>query len=222
MSGLPVTLSESGQRLLALVALQGTQRRTFLAGVLWPEIRDEQALARLRSALWRLRRVGPRIVQADERTIGLAADIDVDVNAMVASARALMAGDIEPSDLTRSFDRLVAAGELLVGWYEDWVLLERERLEQLRIHALELLVDELVKAARYAEALEAATTAVRLDPLRESTHRSVVRVYLAEGNPASARRQVDRYRQILRSEMGIDEPTPAMLGLLSPPTSLGS
>jgi DNA-binding SARP family transcriptional activator len=66
---------------------------------------------------------------------------------------------------------------LFPGWYDDWVLLERERLRRLRLHALEVLADKLVREGRYGEAVQATYAAVRTEPLRESAHRAVVRVH---------------------------------------------
>jgi DNA-binding SARP family transcriptional activator len=45
--------------------------------------------------------------------------------------------------------------------------------------------------------------AVACEPLRESTHRAVVRAHLAEGNPAEALRQYRSYRQLLNDELGL-------------------
>ena len=209
-----IAIAASAQRLLALLALRGTQRRVFVAGMLWPEVREERALTRLRSTLWRLRQLCPGLFSADELTVGLGPQVEVDARAMLEIARTVVASQVDASGLSAAFHHLVDGEDLLVGWYEDWVLEERERLGQLRVQALELLSDELVAVGRFAEALEAATMSVRLDPLRESTHRTVMRVYLADNNPASARRQVERYRRILRGELGGHEPTRAMLDLL--------
>jgi DNA-binding SARP family transcriptional activator len=93
-------------------------------------------------------------------------------------------------------------GELLPSWYDDWVLLEREGLGQLRLHALEALADKLAAAARYAEAVQAAYAAVRIEPLRESAQRAVVRVHLAEGNVCEAVRAYEFFRAMLADEMG--------------------
>jgi DNA-binding SARP family transcriptional activator len=86
-------------------------------------------------------------------------------------------------------------GELLPGWYEDWVLVERERLRQLRMHALEALAEKLTEAGRYGVAMQAAYAAVRADPVRESAHRAVVRVHLAEGNVLEALRAYELTRR---------------------------
>jgi len=94
-------------------------------------------------------------------------------------------------------------GDLLPGWYDDWVLLERERLRQLRLHSLEALAVRLAAAGRLAEALQAAYGAVRAEPLRESAHRTVVRVHLSEGNVVEALRAHDAFRDLIQEELGI-------------------
>jgi hypothetical protein len=57
-------------------------------------------------------------------------------------------------------------GDLLPGWYDDCVLLERERVRQLHMHALEALAEKLAAAGRYGEAVPAAYAAVVAEPLR--------------------------------------------------------
>ena len=214
LGGRPAVLPSSAQRLLVLLALEGRrQPRSYLAGTLWPEVADDKALARLRSTLWRLRRLVPGILEVDEQTVVLT-NVHLDVDDLIAVARQLAEHSVEPGALTEAFRVLVDARELLLGWYDDWVLEQRERLTNLRIYALEGLVDELVMWRRYGEAMDTALAAVRLDPFRESTYRAVVRVHLAEGNPASASRAVERYKKMLRTELGTDELTPLMLELI--------
>lgn len=216
IDGQLVSVPESAQRVIALVALKGRQRRTYIAGILWPEVRDEQALTRLRTTLWRIRRLAPALLSANEHNVELGEGVRVDVAELLSVGRRLVDSGLAGIDESQSLDKVIDSPELLLGWYDDWVMSERERLGQLRVHALEHLVDDLVRAGRYSEALEAASAAVSLDPLRESTHRAVIRVYLAEGNPGSARQQFDRYRQLLRTELGSVQPTPLMLEMLGP------
>jgi DNA-binding SARP family transcriptional activator len=94
------------------------------------------------------------------------------------------------------------------------VLPERERLRQLRMHALEALADKLAAVGRLGEAIQAAYAAVHEEPLRESAHRVVVRVHLAQGNVAEARRAYDSFRDMLADTLGI-APTPHMTRLLT-------
>jgi DNA-binding SARP family transcriptional activator len=82
--------------------------------------------------------------------------------------------------------------ELLPGWYDDWVLLERERTRQRLLHALEALSREHRAAGRCAEAVEAALVAVNAEPLRESAHRELLESHLAEGNWVEAMHNVRR------------------------------
>jgi DNA-binding SARP family transcriptional activator len=209
-----VEFTTNAQRLLVLLALKGPQRRTYASAVLWPEVRDEQALTRLRCTLWRMRRQCTDLLDVGEQTVALSDAIEVDVEHLVAVAREVIEGRTRPDDLDSRCAELTAAPELLLGWYDDWVLQERGRISQLRVRALEALVDQLILVGKHSGAFEAATAAIRLDPLRESTHRAVMRVYLAEGNPALAKRQLERYRQILRAELGVDEPTSEMFQML--------
>lgn len=101
----------------------------------------------------------------------------------------------------------------LPGWYGHSVLLERERLSQLRAHALEAVAARLAEAGRHGQAIQAAYAAVRAEPLRESAHRTVVRVLIAEGNVAEAVRVYRRFNVMLREELGI-APTAQMTELV--------
>lgn len=106
------------------------------------------------------------------------------------------------------------AGDLLPGWYDDWVLVEAERLRHLRLHALEALAALLSRCERYGLALEVALAAVALDPLRESAHRAVIEVHASEGNVATALAQHERFRRRLATELHI-APSPQMDALVA-------
>jgi DNA-binding SARP family transcriptional activator len=103
--------------------------------------------------------------------------------------------------------------ELLPGWYEEWVLIERERLRQLRIHALEALGERLIATRKFGRAVEAGLAAVAAEPLRESAHRILIRADLAEGNQAEALRHYWMYRRLLWDELGL-RPTSQIEGLI--------
>jgi len=81
---------------------------------------------------------------------------------------------------------LRAPCELLPDWYEDWLRIERERFRELRIRALEAVCQRLIETGGHSDALEVAMDLVQEDPLRESAHRALIKVYLAEGNHANA------------------------------------
>jgi len=210
-----VPVPNNRQRLIALLALTGPQSRSFAAGVLWPDRSQAQAQASLRSTLSRLRAGGVDIVDTVGDALRLSPDVKVDVRELIACAEAIVheSGATAPSPGTVL--RLQQRGELLAGWYDDWVVAQRERLHQLRLHALEIIAAKLSASGRYAEALEAALATVNIEPLRESAHRAVTQVYLAEGNRVEAVRQFQHYRGLLRRELGI-EPSERMLRLVQP------
>jgi DNA-binding SARP family transcriptional activator len=107
----------------------------------------------------------------------------------------------------------VLCQDLLPSWNEDWLTLERQRWDHLRLHVLELLADRLGGVGRHVEALDAALAAVSIEPCRESAHRALISAYLAEGNSASAIAQYGRYRQTIMRELGL-RPTPKMEALI--------
>jgi DNA-binding SARP family transcriptional activator len=190
--GAPVALPFAAQRLVAFVALQARPvLRERVAGTLWPDTTEVRAAGNLRSTLWRIQKRAPHLLAVDARTLQLGPTVEVDVRA-------------DPSTFT---------AELLPGWYDDWVLLERERFRQLALRALDAACELHVRAGELGEALEAGLLAVSLEPLRESAHRAIVRVHLAEGNVGEARRQYDLCARLLREQLGV-EPTQQLRDLL--------
>ncbi|MFD8197555.1 bacterial transcriptional activator domain-containing protein [Streptomyces wuyuanensis] len=103
--------------------------------------------------------------------------------------------------------------ELLPGWAEDWLLLERDRWDQTRVYALESLSRQLPRDGHYLPALQSALAAIAVDSLRETAHRLVVEVHMAEGNVASAVTRYPDYRVPLQRELKV-EPSLQMTQLL--------
>ncbi len=206
---------EGSKRLLAFIALRRQRvERRHAAGLLWPVGSDERAAGNLRSALWRLRGAGIDLLVVDKCSLRLRDDVAVDAELVGAWAGRLISGTVHPDELTIP-PSWAEALELLPGWYDDWVLLERERLRQRVLHGLEALSRHLVTAGRFAEAVEAAMVAVAVEPLRESAQRALVTAHLAEGNRVEGRRCFEVYRQVLRRELGA-EPAPDLTALVHP------
>lgn len=204
----PVELTMSAQRVLAFLALRrGAVTRAHVAGTLWGDTTDERAAANLRSALWRLRRPGVDLVSATNTHVRLLPSVEVDVHVVLGQAEQLL-DEGRPFDAA-GFDPMALAVDLLPDWYDDWVSLERERVRQTRLHALEALCERLIAAGRPSEAVRAAMVAVACEPLRESAQRVLVRAHVAEGNPSEAVRQYHAYREQLASALDL-APSPLM------------
>jgi DNA-binding SARP family transcriptional activator len=192
------SVPRSSQRLVAYLALHDRPLlRIHVAGTLWMHSSENRSYANLRTALCRIGRSRQAVVEATASHVGLSREVVVDVRRMAALARALL----EHPDRDHRVDDSELAGDLLPGWYEDWVLLERERLLQLRLHALERLAECAIRGGRYGQAIDIALTAVQADPLRESAHRVLIRAHVAEGNTSVAVRQYREYCRLARDEL---------------------
>ena len=208
-------LPRASQRLVAFLALQEHPvLRLYVSGVLWPDTSEKRSAANLRSALWRVQRLGCKVIESNGQHMRLASSVVTDLRELTAVARRLLDRSIDCRDAICS--QLYLCGELLRDWYDEWVIMERERFRQLRLHALEHLCEGLTVAGRYGQAVEAGLAAVASEPLRESAQRSLIRAYLAEGNFFEALRQYRWYRKILWDEVKI-KPTSDLDRLVSFP-----
>jgi DNA-binding SARP family transcriptional activator len=216
-------IATSGQRLIALLALKDRPvGRLHVAGTLWPDYSAERSLADLRTTLWRVNQCSEQVIVATPLVLGLDADIEVDVRNLAAFARRLnQAGTASESVDLDSVRLAELAGDLLPDWYDDWLQDEREGLRQIRLHALESLARGLSASGRHADAIQAALAAIRLEPLRETAHYTLIEIHLAEGNWSEACRQFQRCRRLLKDELGI-EPSDSMRLLLEKRPGLSS
>jgi DNA-binding SARP family transcriptional activator len=210
-SGRSIEVPQPSQRLIAFLAVQGQAvQRAFVAGSLWPDTSDARAAGSLRSALWRIRDFEPPIVDSVGGRIRLHRSVRVDVLGLAEQA-----GDMAE----RSIDELLALArryeaELLVDRYDEWLDGWRERWRQVRIHALEDVARQLVKAGSCGRAIAVGLSAVDAEPLRESAHRILIEAHLAEGNATEAIRQYRTYERVVRDELGI-VPSPRISALVA-------
>ncbi len=194
-----VDLPLGAQRLLAFLAVNAHPiPRSSIAGILWPGVTRERAAGNLRSSLWRLRQAGAHVVQSTASTVSIHAVVRVDLHEIVRDARACI-DEREVCDLDGRLH-----WDLLPDWYDDWLILERERLGRLRVHALEALCRRFLDAGFPGRAIDLALTAVSVEPLRESAHRALISAHLAEGNVSEALRQFETFRGLVRDELGIE------------------
>jgi DNA-binding SARP family transcriptional activator len=201
-------LPHGTQRLLAFLALrERALERAAIAGTLWPEASEEHAHASLRSALSRLSSTTRTVIRVTTPELELADGVFVDIrDARSIAHRLLNPGLTQESDLS---DKAIStlSVDLLPDWYDDWAVAEAEEWRQLRLHALDALAERLTAAGRFADATSAALAAVKAEPLRETAHAALIRVYLAEGNRSEALKAYEQYRTLLDSELGLD-PSP--------------
>jgi DNA-binding SARP family transcriptional activator len=197
-------LPDQARRLLAFLALENrTMQRVYIAGRLWPDLTEQHAHGCLRTTLWRTgRATGVPVVDATSTSLGLAHEVEVDVRELEAACEAVFYERGVPG--AEQLFVLAHAGDLLSDWYEDWIEHERERLRLMRLLALETAAERLLRERRASEASQAALAALRIDPLRETTHRLLIRIALDEGNVAEALRRFAGLRAELNRQLGLE------------------
>jgi DNA-binding SARP family transcriptional activator len=184
-----------------------------VAATLWPEVTESRAGGNLRSAVWRLRGTGAAVVEAGGAALALDDEVVVDLEILSGWAERVIGGGTGPDELTVP-EGVDAALDLLPGWYDDWVIVERERVRTRVLHALEQVSRGFSAAGRHARAVDAAIAAVCADPLRESAQRALIEAHLAEGNLIEAQRTFRSYRELLAAELGV-EPAPELWQLIA-------
>jgi DNA-binding SARP family transcriptional activator len=208
IDGTAVRVSMPSQRLLALLAMTGrTITRVRAATTLWPDRQESRAVANLRSALWRIPPAARRVVEVEHDQLKLATEVTCDAADAERAARLVisetnsLSGTAEAGEVVRLLRR-----RLLPGWYDEWIVAEQERAEQLRLHALEAICRQLSAAGNHVVAVEAGAAAVEIGALAESAHQALAEAYLAAGNAGLARLVFDRFRSHLDDELSA-EPT---------------
>jgi DNA-binding SARP family transcriptional activator/ATP/maltotriose-dependent transcriptional regulator MalT len=216
---------ERVRTLLAFLVVKGHVTRGDAASTLWPDLDPETAAGNLRVTLRYLQRVlepdrdpgtAAWFVRADGDALRLCTDmLVVDVWEMERHLDGAAAADADgrPGDALRELECALDVwhGDFLADSFDDWALLEQDRI-RARFLAGAVRAGELLLARGRAErALELGTRAVDAEPWSEAAYRLVASAHLAAGDTASARRALTRCRAML-ADLGVDpEPTTAML-----------
>jgi DNA-binding SARP family transcriptional activator len=94
-------------------------------------------------------------------------------------------------------------GEFLEGWYQEWCLYERERLQQTYFGLIDRMMAFCEAHREYETGLALGRRLLRQEPARECTHRRMMRLYDMSGDRCSAIRQFERCVEALREELGV-------------------
>ncbi|MDQ4076600.1 MAG: tetratricopeptide repeat protein [Chloroflexota bacterium] len=193
--------SRPAQTLLAYLLLNAgiSHRREQLAGLLWPDSLESSARKNLRNAIYRVRQaIGERYLLSDKTTLAF------DTSAPYHLDVALLEDDKANAD-TEALMRAVAAyqGELLPGFYEDWVLLERERLRALFERHMERLLEQLQAMGRWREVRRWAEHWIAQGHVPEPAYRALMTACAAQGDLAGMASAYRRCVQALEEEVGV-------------------
>jgi predicted ATPase/DNA-binding SARP family transcriptional activator len=189
---------------------QRSHLRDALIELFWPDGDPSAGRNNLsRELAWLRQHLEPQgglpgtVIDADRAAVRLNLDaVTTDVAAFDA---ALHAAERAASPAMRA-QQLAAAiegyrGELLPGYYDGWILQEREWLADRYFQALGQLLAHLEQSGEISRALEYARQGVRVDPLREESHRDLIRLLAAVGQPAAGLRQYRELQRLLKQEL---------------------
>jgi len=214
LDGQPLAIpSQPAQLLFVYLILHPgvLQSREELAGRFWPDSTAANARSNLRHAIWRLRQaIDPDVTEGAPEAYIIGEGSAVGFNATAAYRL-----DVDLLDRDRpewSLTDLLAAadayqGELLPGFYEPWVVLERERLAAVFERRMEQLLNELTLAGRWEDVLTWAEHWIAQGSAPEPAYRALMRAHAARGDAAQVAVTYKRCREALQSELGI-EPSP--------------
>jgi predicted ATPase/DNA-binding SARP family transcriptional activator len=202
----PVSISSRpAQSLFAYLVLSAgtSHRREKLAGMLWPDSLEETARDNLRHALWRIRKALPSQPKVEYL---LAGDLSIAFNA--SAEYWLDATELEKLSKTASADELIAVlstyqGELLPGFYDEWVVLEREHLQSVFEHKMARLMSLLQDEKRWLDILDWGERWIKLGQKPEPAYRALMSAHAAKGDMSKVAATYERCVKSLK-EFGIE------------------
>jgi DNA-binding SARP family transcriptional activator len=213
-----VDFPAKAQELLAFLLLhpQHPHTREALAVQLWENASDAHSKKYLRQTLWQLQSglhdglstSCPALLIAEDGWVYInpQADVALDVATFVRAYHETQ--DIPDHALTeaqtQTLHQAIALyeGELLRGWYQDWCVLERERLRAMALAMLDKLVGYCLQNRHFEQGIQYAMRMLRFDNTREKTHRQLMHLYYLSGDRTSALRQYNYCVDALAQEFG--------------------
>lgn len=213
---LPHPATQKTQSLLAYLILhrQRPHSREELAALFWGDQDEAHARHSLATALWRIRRLlGDDCLLADASAVQFNPTLSFWLD--VADFEALLDNSRHAPDELHAAAALQQAvalyrGDLLQGYYDDWCIEERYRLESRYLDALRRLIVWHTTQGDAAEVLAYAQAYLARDPLAEDIHLALMRAFVALGDQTSARRQWQRCCETRHRELRLP-PSPEML-----------
>jgi len=203
--------SRSAQSLLAFLALnQGVNiRREKAASILWPEATESNARAYLRKALWQIRKsledgslAWDQYLQINNISISFKQPSDVWLDADL----------IRSNTDTKSIEAMVETaslyrGELLPGFYEDWIVVEREHLLMAYHQLMDQLIDRLLQEKRWDDVIQWSEEWIQLGASPEPAYRALMKAHAGLGNSSMFSLSYQRCVETLSRDLDIS-PSP--------------
>jgi DNA-binding SARP family transcriptional activator/predicted ATPase len=182
-------------------------RREKVAGVLWPESTEANARNNLRQALWRIRKTLSEVLpEGKDLLIGDGSHIDIDHGedhwVDVIALESEVGEDWTPDMLQENLT--LYKGELLPGFYEDWIMLRREQVQASFERKMGVLLERLLHGHRWHEVLEWGERWIALGSVPELAFRALMIAHAEKGDVSSAASMYHRCVDSLQDELGVE------------------
>jgi DNA-binding SARP family transcriptional activator len=198
--------------------------RDKLASLFWGECHTAASKKYLRKTLWQLQNTldqagfsaGTRLLDVEQDWITANMQNDIWLDVALFENICLATTNVPGALLTRDqaeelkWAASLYRGDLLEGWYQDWCLLERERLQQMFLATLDKLVEHCTVSGAFEAGVSYGQQVLRYDRAREYTHRELMRLYYLAGDRTSALHQFERCVTALKEEMNIEPMQPTV------------
>jgi DNA-binding SARP family transcriptional activator/predicted ATPase len=221
-----LSLSKARALLCYLAVTGRPQTRSALIELLWGGMGEAVARRNLRVVLTKLRAAVSDYVLTTRTDIAfnthLPHTLDVAQFEQAAQTALDAPGPLAANHVTtleQSFARY--KGEFLSGLevhraaaFEEWVVLQRERLRRLALQVGERLAQHYEATRQTRAGIAVCQRLIQIDPLQEEVHRHLMGLLWQNGQPAEALRQFEQCRRALAEELGI-APDGATLALVA-------
>jgi DNA-binding SARP family transcriptional activator len=204
--------AKKSQAMLAYLGSKPAQlvSRDKMASLLWSSTAPEQARQSLRQTLSTLRKELSQI-SSDKKILVEEGDfLALDAtNVQVDTAQfesSVAQGTL--ASLSRAIE--LYTGDFLDGFeideekFDQWVIAERDRLHRMALRAHAQLVEMHTRDGRLDEAIAVSQASLRVDPLQESVHRGLMKLYVQSGDLTNALQQFDACAKIIRRELSVE------------------
>lgn len=192
--------------------------REALAAMFWPDYESSRAAAYLRNTLWTISKVlGDDWVLAEQDTVRFNPDagIERDVyqfQSLINNAQWIAISDVESHRQRAALlseATLLYRAEFMAGFtlrdspdFDNWMMFTAENLRQQSGEALDRLMECFIQLGEYENGIAVARRRITLDPLYESAHRQLMRLYAWTGQVPAALRQYREVVRLFQSELG--------------------
>ncbi len=192
--------------------------REVLASLLWGNYTTAQSRKYLRQAIWHINSQlqeqrngsGATLIVAEQEWVQLNHDLDLWVDALAFEETCAWVRGTPSHEMSDEGVKAlqtaaqIYVGDFLEGCYEDWCILERERLQNMYLGLLGKLLQSCEARHEYEAGLAYGHAILRYDRAHERTHRQLMRLYYMAGNRTDALRQFQRCATALREELDVE------------------